>query len=173
MAEAPPPPQTGPASAESGNPSLQIVSQYIKDLSFESPNAPQPQQLSGQPRFEVAVNVGARKQSEGVFAAEQTITVKAELESKVLFALELVYGGLFQIANVPEDRVYPLLMIDCQQLLFPFARQTISQTIQAGGFPPILLQPVDFVALFRKNHPPKQAEAAVNADAETPAGKPN
>lgn len=158
-----------PIGALPGAPSLQVLSQFIKDLSFESPASPQLPTQGGQPRFEVSVNVGAKKQGEGLYAAEQTITVKAELDGKVLFNVELVYGGLFRVQNVPEDRIYPLLMIDCQQLLFPFARQTISTTIQNGGFPPLLLQPVDFVALFRKNHPPKASLAGV----DKPEGKPN
>ncbi|HUV33264.1 MAG TPA: protein-export chaperone SecB [Devosiaceae bacterium] len=178
MAEtpAPPAPPAAPGAPTNGGaaPSLQILGQYIKDLSFESPAAPQAQPPTGQPRFEIAVNVGARKLEDGIYAAEQTISVKAELEGQVLFNLELVYGGVFKVQNVLEERLYPLLMIDCQQLLFPFSRQTISSTIQNGGFPPILLQPVDFVALFRKNHPPKPAAEPVTETAAAgpaPGGK--
>lgn len=161
MAEEPtaPPAASPPPTPNGGQaPSLQITSQYIRDLSFESPNAPQTVPPGAQPRFDVSVTVGAKKQDDGNYAAEQTISVKAQVDESVLFSIELVYGGVFRLQNIPDDRVYPALMIDCQQLLFPFARQTIASTIQAGGFPPILLQPVDFVALFRKNHPPQGAQ---------------
>ncbi len=173
MAEEPTAPP--PATPNGGQaPAVQITSQYIRDLSFESPNAPQTVPPGAQPRFDVTVTVGAKKQDDGDYAAEQTISVKATVDEAVLFSIELVYGGVFRLQNIPDDRIYPLLMIDCQQLLFPFARQTIATTIQGGGFPPILLQPVDFVALFRKNHPPKdaqpQAAAAPAAKTET---KPN
>lgn len=170
------PPAASPTPSPDGQqaPSLQITSQYIRDLSFESPNAPQTVPTGAQPRFDVSVTVGAKKQDEGNYAAEQTISVKATVNDAVLFSIELVYGGVFRLQNIPEDRIYPLLMIDCQQLLFPFARQTIATTIQAGGFPPILLQPVDFVALFRKNHPPKDAQPQpAAAPAAKPESKPN
>jgi preprotein translocase subunit SecB len=143
-------------AAQAAGAQLNLLGQYISDLSFENPNAPQ-SILPGkdQPKVNVGVSLSAKKQSDEIYASELTLSVKAEREDKVLYNIELVYGGLFQVKNIPEDKIYPMVMIECPRLLFPFARQVIASTVQQGGFPPIMLQPIDFVALFQKNHPPK------------------
>lgn len=168
MTDKPLPPMP-PLSTLGAAPSLAIVSQYVKDLSFETPMAPSLPQVNSQPRFEVSVNASAKRRDETLFAAEQTIGVKAEVDGKVLFNLELVYGGVFRLQNVPADKLVQVLMVDCQQLLFPFARQVVTTTIANGGFPPLMLQPVDFVALFRKN----QIAKTGLPDLDRPVGKPN
>lgn len=162
-------PPLPPLSPLTGMPSLAIVSQYVKDLSFETPLAPSLPQVNTQPRFEVSVNASAKRRDETLFAAEQTVNVKAEIEGQVLFNLELVYGGVFRLQNVPSDRLVQVLMVDCQQLLFPFVRQVVTTTIANGGFPPLMLQPVDFMALFRKNLAAKTGLP----DLDKPIGKPN
>jgi preprotein translocase subunit SecB len=138
--------------AADGQPaSLNVLAQYIKDLSFESPLAPNFGMPQGQsPALNVQINVNAKPMSETDFAVELTITSKAEFEKKVLFAIELIYGGVFRIQNVPSESMHPLVLIECPRLLFPFARQIVADTVRDGGFPPLMLDPVDFAALYRQ-----------------------
>ena len=138
--------------AADGKPaSLNVLAQYIKDLSFESPLAPNFGLPQGQsPALNVQINVNANPMSETDFAVELTITSKAEFEKKVLFAIELIYGGVFRIQNVPSESMHPIVLIECPRLLFPFARQIIADTVRDGGFPPLMLDQVDFAALYRQ-----------------------
>ena len=143
--------------------SLNIVGQYIRDLSFENPGGPGSiLSGAGAPGFNVGINVQVKKQSDDIYAVELTINAKAERESTLLFNIELVYGGLFRVSNAPENQLAPILMIECPRLIFPFARQVISNVTQNGGFPPLLLEPVDFISIYQQNlaNMTKQAEAA-------------
>lgn len=154
-------PQTG---ANATAPALNIIGQYIKDMSFENPKAPQ--NLiggSGQPRFNIGINVGVNKQSDDVYAIELTINAKAERESGVMFSIELIYGGLFRLKNWPEAQLGLVLMIECPRILFPFARQVLASVTQAGGFPPLLMDPVDFSAIYRQNLAAMQAQQNAGA----------
>ncbi|WMT92269.1 protein-export chaperone SecB [Pelagibacterium sp. H642] len=133
-------------------PAFGIVGQYVRDLSFENPNAPAslvPGQVN--PGSNVNINVQVKKQADDVYAVEIGLNVKTERDNKVLYAVELVYGGLFRTRNIPENQLGALLMVEAPRLIFPFARQVLASTIQAGGFPPLLLEPVDFLALYRRN----------------------
>lgn len=143
----------GAAAVEPGKaPSLNIVGQYVRDLSFENPSAPGSVMNAGSnPAFSVSINVQVKKQSDDVYAVELTTNAKAERDGNMLFNIELVYGGLFRIQNVPENQLPPLLMIECPRLIFPFARQVMANVTQAGGFPPLLMEPVDFVAIYQQN----------------------
>jgi preprotein translocase subunit SecB len=162
-------PQTG---ANANAPALNIIGQYIKDMSFENPKAPQSILAgSGQPRFNVAINVGVNKQADEVYAIELTINAKAERESGVLFNIELIYGGLFRLKNWPEQQLSLVLMIECPRILFPFARQVLASVTQAGGFPPLLMDPVDFAAIYRQNLAQLQAQQKAGAAPDAP--KPN
>jgi preprotein translocase subunit SecB len=126
-------------------PQAGVISQYVKDLSFENPNAPASIMTGGgNPGFNVSINVGVKKQSEEVYAVELTLNAKAERDKNVLFNVELVYGGVFRIKNVPEAQLAPLMMIECPRLIFPFARQILANITQQGGFPPLMMEPVDF-----------------------------
>lgn len=139
-------PQTAPA------PSMNLVGQYIRDLSFENPGAPTTLlNSSGNPAFNVSIAVGVKKQSEEIYAVELTLNAKANREDTVLFNVELVYGGIFRLKNVPEAQLSPLLMIECPRLVFPFARQVLASVTQQGGFPPLMMEPVDFAAIYRQN----------------------
>lgn len=142
---------TNGGGAEMRQPSLNVLAQYIKDLSFENPNAPQslvPQ--SQAPAINVQINVNGRPLSETDYLVELAIEGKAEHQSSVLFSFDLTYGGVFRIQNVPADSVHPVVLIECPRLLFPFARQIIADAVRSGGFPPLLLDPVDFAALYRQ-----------------------
>jgi preprotein translocase subunit SecB len=141
----------GPAPDQ--QPQLNILAQYIKDLSFENPNAPQSlmQPQAGQgPQINVQINVEAKPLGANDFEVELKLDGKAELPTGVLFGFDLVYCGVFRLQNIPQENLGPLLMIECPRLLFPFAREIISSAVGNSGFPPFLLEPVDFVSLYRQ-----------------------
>lgn len=143
-----------PATAESKpqvQPSLRILGQYLKDLSFENPNAPQtlaPQQT--QPDINISVNVNARNLAPTDFEVELHLDAKATLQDKVIFAAELVYAGTFRLENFPAQMMHPAVLIECPRILFPFARQILAEATRNGGFPPLMLDPIDFTAMYQK-----------------------
>lgn len=150
------------------SPSMNLIGQYIRDLSFESPGAPGSIMLgSGNPTFSPSINVGAKKEADEIYAVEITLNAKAERDSAILFNVELIYGGVFRIRNVPDERMPELLMIECPRLIFPFARQVMASVTQQGGFPPLMLEPVDFSALYVQNL--QSLEAAQKAESDQPA----
>jgi preprotein translocase subunit SecB len=133
-------------------PQLNVLAQYTKDLSFENPNAPAslaPQQQ--QPAINIQINVGANTIAESEFEVTLSIEGKAENGDSLMFSFELAYAGVFRILNVPPENLHPLVMIECPRLLFPFAREIIATAVRDGGFPPLMLDPVDFVGLYRQN----------------------
>jgi preprotein translocase subunit SecB len=133
-------------------PQLNVLAQYTKDLSFENPNAPQSLAPQGQPpQINIQINVGANNVSENEFEVTLKIEGKAENAGKTIFSFELAYAGVFRILNVPKENLHPLIMIECPRLLFPFAREIIATAVRDGGFPPLMLDPVDFVGLYRQN----------------------
>jgi len=143
-----------PQQAAPGNmPQLNVLAQYIKDFSFENPLAPRgPQGGQQQPAINIQVGVNINPLSGSDIEVVLKIDGKAELPDKnVLFAFELEYGGVFRIQNVPQESVQPFVMIECPRLLFPFAREIIATTVSNGGFPPLMLDPVDFAGLYRQN----------------------
>src|ERR1700751_3020723 len=130
-------------------PQLNVLAQYIKDLSFENPNAPgslapQPQP----PQINIQINVGANSIAEHDFEVTLTVEGKAENAGKMIFSFELVYGGVFRLLNIPQENRSPMLLIECPRLLFPFARGIIATAVRDGGFPPLMLDPVHFVGLY-------------------------
>ena len=142
-----------PAPNDPSAPRMNVLAQYVKDLSFENPGAPGSLKArEAPPKVDIRINVQANRRSE----SELEVTIKLDASGKdsasgdVLFATELVYGGLFRIANVPEKQLGALAMVECPRLLFPFARQILAEASRGGGFPPLLLEPVDFVALYRE-----------------------
>src|SRR4051812_23346923 len=160
-------PQMGQAPGADKPPQLNVLAQYIKDLSFENPNAPlalTPAQQ--QPAINIQVSVNANPTSDTDIEVVLKIEGKAELANKsVLFSFELAYGGTFRIQNVPQDSFHAIVMIECPRLLFPFAREIIASTVTAGGFPPLLIDPVDFVGLYRQNMAKMQPAGAAPAQA--------
>ena len=141
-------PQTPPEQS----PSFIIKGQYVKDISFESPNAPQSLfATSVAPDIKVSVDLKAQKLQEDIFETTLHITVRAKNEGTTLFLAELAYCGIFQLANVPLERIEPLIMIDGSFILFPFARRVISDLTRDGGFPPLMLDPIDFHSLYLQN----------------------
>jgi preprotein translocase subunit SecB len=130
---------------------IHVLGQYIKDLSFENPQAPKSLRTGEQaPKLDVNVNVNARPQSQTEFEIELKLEAKAARGSETLFIAEVTYAGLFQVRNVPQEHVHPLLLIECPRLLFPFARQIIADATRQGGFPPLMIDPIDFAQLYRQ-----------------------
>jgi preprotein translocase subunit SecB len=152
-------PAAAPLPPESGlQPQLGVVAQYVKDLSFENPNAPRSLQTQVQPQIGIQINVNANSLSPTDFEVELRLEGKAEGGGNVLFSFELVFAGIFRIQNVPQDALQPLVMIECPRLLFPFAREIIASATRNGGFPPLLLDPIDFVALYQQRVAQMQAQ---------------
>lgn len=142
-------PQNGAAAQAA--PSLTILTQYVKDLSFENPDAPRsigPRRAA--PSINVGINVGVKPIEKDDYEVELRLEARATDEGKALFVAELAYAGVFRLANVPQDNLPPLLMIECPRLLFPFARQIIAEVTRNGGYPPLLIDPVDFTTLYRQ-----------------------
>ncbi|WP_232629645.1 protein-export chaperone SecB [Methylobacterium sp. Leaf118] len=139
-------------------PAINALAQYAKDLSFENPNAPrslQPQE--GGPQINIQVNVNAQQIAEADFEVELTLEGDAKIKNEVLFAFELKYAGIFRMRNIPQDQIHPAVMIECPRLLFPFARQIVAEAVRNGGFPPLYIDPIDFVGLYRQKMMEAQA----------------
>jgi preprotein translocase subunit SecB len=139
---------------------VRIIGQYIKDLSFESPNVRKLFAAPAEnPTLKLAVHVNGAKVDGNVF--ESAIEFKAEASGKagVIYDLELTYAGLFQVENIPEPAMEPFLLINCPTLLFPFLRRLVADLTREGGFPPLLLDPLDFAALYLKRQEELAAEA--------------
>lgn len=142
----------GPAEAPAQNamPQLMVLGQYVKDLSFENPNAPRSLQQNTQPQINVQVNVTASPISDTDVEVVLRLEGKADISGNVIFNVELAYAGVFRIQNVPQDQIQPIMLIECPRLLFPFAREIIATSVRNGGFPPLMLDPIDFVALYQQ-----------------------
>ena len=156
-------------------PTLIVNAQYVKDLSFENPNAPNSLlQQSGEPNIQVGIDTSAVQLEGSTF--EVTLTVRAEgtAGDTALFLVEVVYAGIFTLGEVPEEYVAPMLYVEAPRQLFPFVRAVVAECVRDGGFPPLLIHPVDFLALFQQRAA-QQAEAeagpegATEASTDTPA----
>jgi preprotein translocase subunit SecB len=152
-------------------PQAATLAQYIKDLSVESPSAPAVFQWQDQPSVDVNFNLGVEKVSDEVNEVAMKIEVKAQSQNGVHFLVDLSFAGLFGIRNFPEEAVAPFLLVEAPRLLFPFARQIICESIQNMGFPPLLLEPIDFGAAYMAQLQAQQ-QGEGGADGETPAEVP-
>jgi preprotein translocase subunit SecB len=126
---------------------LAVVAQYIKDLSFENPGAPQG--LSQRPQIELGFDLQARRGDTEHFEVEMKIRVNATHEGRALFLIELAYAGLFRLQNIPDEVIQQILMIQAPHMLFPFARRIIADVARDGGMPPLMIEPIDFAALYQ------------------------
>jgi preprotein translocase subunit SecB len=154
-----------PADAAAERPTnltFAINMQYVKDLSFENPRAPQVfTSNQSAPQVQVNVDVGARQVGENVYEITLVLNAEAKAGDDTVFVVELTYAGIFTVPPLPQEQLRPLLLIECPRLLFPFARAIVAEATRDGGFPPLMINPIDFAALYRR-----QAEAA----AAQPAG---
>lgn len=165
-----PQPATGSGSgngADAQGPQAGIMAQYIKDLSFENPEAPKSLQQMGdqQPKIEINVNVTATQTGEETYEVSLQVTATANHEDKKIFIVELVYAGLFAIRNVDQQNLQLFLLIECPRILFPFARRILADVTRDGGLPPLMLDPIDFSALYQQHMANQQAAAAPEASA--------
>lgn len=141
-------------------PQLGVIVQYLKDLSFESPTAPKSLVPSEtRPEIEVGVDVQARQMGEAEFEVTLSINATAKRAEETIFVAECIYAGLFSLRNMQQEMIEPVLLIECPRVLFPFARRIVADATRDGGFPPLMLDPVDFVALYQRN----RAQVAGNA----------
>jgi preprotein translocase subunit SecB len=161
MSDVTPNPQPG-GQAPQQQP-LVVNIQYVKDLSFEVPGAPQIfAQLKAQPQVNINLDVQARRVQDGQNVFEVAIVIRAEAHdasapangqaapvSPTVFVAELTYAGVFTLNGLPDNAIEPVLLVECPRILFPFARNILSDVTRDGGFPPVLLQPIDFVALWQ------------------------
>jgi preprotein translocase subunit SecB len=158
---APAPVLSAPEPAPGQTPSLRILGQYLKDFSFENPNAPQslaPQE--NQPDINIAVNVNARNIGPNDFEVELHLDAKATGGGKIIFAAELLYAGIFKLENYPANILQAAVLIECPRFLFPFARQVLADATRNGGFPPLMLDPIDFVAMYQRRIAAQQQQQA-------------
>ena len=156
------------AAAQPQMPQMKIVGQFIRDLSFENIMSQKPIEGQIQPDIQVQVALDGRKRGDDnqyEVISKFNITSKNKGSEDVLFALELEYGGMFHIENIKEDQLHPYLMIECPRMLFPFVRRIVSDVTRDGGFPPLNLDNIDFVALYRQQLAQRQQQA----EAEAPA----
>ena len=139
----------GAPAGDAEAPGIRVLAQFIRDLSFENPRAPDALRAGGaQPQIDLGVEMNARGRDDGLFEVDLKLSAKAVREDGPLFVVELVYGGVFQITGVSGEDVEPVLLIECPRFLFPFARQVIAQVTGEGGFPPFMLDPIDFSGVY-------------------------
>ncbi|MEL6784349.1 MAG: protein-export chaperone SecB [Pseudomonadota bacterium] len=141
-------------------PALNVLTQYIKDLSFENPHAPHSlRPREKQPEINININVNANPLSETDFEVELKLEANAGEGADTMFTVELIYAGIFRLTNIPEEAKAPAILIECPRLLFPFARQILADATRNGGFPPLMIDPVDFAALFQQRMAEEQVKS--------------
>ena len=130
-------------------PGFRILAQYVRDLSFENPKAPDSLRIDGRPSIDMGVELNAQGRPDGLFEVDIKLSIKASTEALAVFQVELLYGGLFQLSGVAEKDIEPLLLIECPRYLFPYAREIIARATADGGFyPPFMLDPIDFAGIY-------------------------
>lgn len=147
-------PTTGdnPADEQSGTaPNMRVVAQYLKDLSFENPNSPGIySELTGSPQIEVNVDVSARGLGNDHYEVELSVSARADQGEKAVFVVESTYAGVFLLQNIPQEHLEAVMVVECPQLLFPFLRQVIADATRNGNFPPLMLEPINFLRIYEQ-----------------------
>ncbi|MDE2402525.1 MAG: protein-export chaperone SecB [Burkholderiales bacterium] len=131
-----------------GQPTFNIQRIYLKDLSLEQPNSPKILTEQGQPQVDVQLNLAAEEVTDGLFEIVVTATVTTKVNDKVLFLVEAKQAGLFEIRNVPQEQMQPIIAIACPQIVYPYLRATVADVINRTGFPPVHLTEVNFQAMY-------------------------
>lgn len=150
------PPEGVQNGMDNDAPRVQVIGQYIKDLSFENPGVPGNPNV--RPQIELNVDLQARQVDTEHFEVELKMRVGAKADDRSLFLLELVYAGLFQLHNIPDEVRQQVLLIEAPHILFPFARRIVADVVRDGGMPPLMIEPIDFAALFRAKIAQMQAQ---------------
>lgn len=153
---------------DSNAPVFSIEKIYVKDLSVEVPNAPHCFLEREQAQVSLQMQTGGEAVGDGVFNVVLTLTVTAKIGEKTQFLVEAAQAGIFQIRNVPDEELEPIIAVACPNILFPYARETISDAITRAGFPPVLLAPVNFEAIYRQRLEQQQAQAEARGPHEVP-----
>lgn len=146
--------------SEQENPVFNIEKLFVKDLSVEVPNAPQIFLERDAPDVSIQLQTSAQGIDEGIFEVVLTVTVSAKIQDKTVFLVEVGQGGIFRVANVPQENLEPLLSIACPNILFPYCREVVSDAVTRAGFAPVVLQPVNFEALYMSRLEQEQAAQA-------------
>lgn len=147
------------STSTNNQPAVGMAGQYVKDLSFENPNAPISFNTSKeQPKIEISLNIEAKALKDSFYEVALKMSAHAKLEDKDLFIVELTYAGLFTLTNVPDDQKELILLIHCPTILFPYARRVVSDATRDGGFQPLMLEPIDFAQLYQQ----RKAQEAAN-----------
>ena len=142
-------PADGQNPAGEGPGGFRILAQFVRDLSFENPKAPESLRIEGKPAIDLGVELAAQGRPDGLFEVDLKLSIKASTDATAVFHVELVYGGLFQLNNVAPQDIEPMLLIECPRYLFPFARQIVASATADGGFyPPFMLEPIDFAGIY-------------------------
>lgn len=163
MAENPQTPSGDATAGQAAQPRLMIQTQYVKDLSFENPRAPNSLDPSqGRPEITVRVDVRAQAFTEDRYEVALHLNVETKTAGEAGFMLELTYAGIFALVDIPQESRQPILLIECPRLLFPFARRIVADATRDGGFPPLMIDPIDFVALYRRRQQQAQGEGAAS-----------
>ncbi len=132
-------------------PSMRILAQYLKDLSFENPKTPQSlMNPESNPQIDISVNVNARALAETDFEVELELQAKAVEADEVVFAAEILYAGIFRLENMSEETMHPVVLVECPRMLFPFARHILADATRNGGFPPLMIDPIDFAGMYNQ-----------------------
>ena len=153
-----------PTDQPSSVPMVRVLTQFIRDLSFENPRAPDSLHSSqAAPQIDLGVELSARGRIDGLFEVDVRLTATAMRDNETVFQVELVYGGLFSVTGVPEEAIEQVLLIECPRLLFPFARRIMADLTTDGGFPPFLLEPLDFAAIYAQRRATAEQPAMGNA----------
>jgi preprotein translocase subunit SecB len=138
-----------PGQQQNG-PFMRVLAQFVRDLSFENPRAPESLRVEGKPEIDMGVEMSAKGRADGLFEVDLKLSVSAKAQDgEPLFQVELLYGGVFQIGGVSEEQLEPMLLVECPRYLFPFARQIVAACTSDGGFyPPFLIEPLDFSVIY-------------------------
>jgi preprotein translocase subunit SecB len=156
-----------PVAGGDAMPQVGVLAQYVKDYSFENPNAPAVYQWQSQPQTDVQFNVGTQTVGQDVHEAVLKVDITSTMNEGTAFKLELLYGGLFALRNVPEEQLEPFLLAEAPRILFPFVRKLIADATTDAGFPPLLLDPIDFAGLYMQRAAQAQAQASGNQAGDT------
>jgi preprotein translocase subunit SecB len=139
----------GAPEAQGELPGIRILAQFVRDFSFENPRAPDALRAgAAQPQIDLGVEMNARGRDDGLFEVDLKLSARATRDDGPLFVIELLYGGVFQIAGVGQEDIEPVLLIECPRYLFPFARRIIADISAEGGYPPFMLDPIDFAGVY-------------------------
>lgn len=157
------------ANGADNQPTAGLITQYVKDLSVENPNAPDVYQWQDQPQIDVQFNIGADQVNENVHEVTLKVNLDAKTEQGSAYLVELSYCGLVGVRNLPEDQTHAFLFAEAPRMLFPFARRVVADAVRDAGFPPLMMDPIDFNGLYLQQLARKQQEEAAAGGA--PAGE--